>query len=220
VHRPVASILLVALAAGCREPVAPPVDPPAYDPTQLSGVLYHWPTGRTIAVYTDTTGVPSGTGLAATVSAAMAAWQATVQPTEAGPAFAFRVATSPADADVIVHTSAAPRLVGLAGCAAPPAFASGSTIFCPATDTALTLPLLSGTVGRVKVDITVNLAVASALNPLAALVTHELGHAIGIGGHSPDAGDVMYAFPTVSSPSSRDITTIRWVVRQRMELRL
>ncbi|MHB1311974.1 MAG: hypothetical protein ACYC3L_08145, partial [Gemmatimonadaceae bacterium] len=109
---------------------------------------------------------------------------------------------------------------GLAGCAEPPPFAAGVTFFCPASDTALTLPLLSGAAGRVKVDIAVNIAAASVANPLSALVTHELGHAVGIGGHSPDAGDVMYAAPATSLPSRRDITTLRWVVRQQIELRL
>jgi len=209
-----AALVLVALAAACSEPAAPRVDPPAYDPTQLSGVLYRWPTGRTVAVYIDPTA--AGADLAGTTAQALTIWKQALGGTE----FAFRIATTPGDADVIVHASAAPRLVGLAGCASPPAFAGGATFFCPAADTALTLPLLSGAAGHVKVDITINVAAASAANPLAALVTHELGHAVGIGGHSPDAADVMYASPATGIPSSRDITTLRWVVRQKIELRL
>jgi predicted Zn-dependent protease len=212
--RPTAVALLIA--AACSEPAAPRVEPPAYDPTQLSGVLYRWPTGRTIAVYTDPTAVPGGTDLGAVTAAAMTAWKQALDGSE----FSFRVATSAADADVIVHASAAPRLVGLAGCAEPPTFAGGVTFFCPATDSALTLPLQTGTPGRVKVDIAINLAATSATNPLSALVTHELGHAVGIGGHSPESLDVMYAAPAVSTPSARDIATLRWVVRQKIELRL
>ncbi len=204
------------LAAACSEPAAPRVDPPAYDPTQLSGVLYRWPTGRTIAVYTDPTGVGTGADLTSTVRLALTTWKQAL----GGSEFAFRVAATPADADVIVHASAAPRLVGLAGCTEPPAFAAGVTFLCPGRDTALTLPLLTGPTGRVKVDIAVNVATASAANPLSALVTHELGHAVGIGGHSPIAGDVMYPSPSTSTPSSRDITTLRWLVRQKIELRL
>jgi len=177
-------------------------------------MLYRWPTGRTVAVYTDPTA--AGADLAATTAQALIVWKQAL----GGSEFAFRIAASPADADVIVHASAAPRLVGLAGCAEPPTFAGGATFLCPGTDTALTLPLLSGAKGHVKIDITVNVATASAANPLSALVTHELGHAVGIGGHSPDAGDVMYPSPATSVPSSRDITTLRWVVRQQIELRL
>jgi len=212
--RPAALALLLVVA--CSEAAAPRVEAPAYDPTQLWGVLYRWPTGQAIAVYTDPTAVPGGTNLGAVTAAAMTAWKQAL----GGNEFSFRAAASAADADVIVHVSTAPRLVGLAGCAEPPAFASGVTFFCPAADSALTLPLASGAPGRVKVDITINPDATGAANPLAALVTHELGHAIGIGGHSPAPLDVMYASPSASTPSARDITTLRWVVRQKVELRL
>ena len=214
IARSLALALLVVSA--CSEPAAPRVDQPAYDPTQLTGVLYRWPTGRTVAVFIDPTAVPAGTDLALATAGAMTAWKQAL----GGNQFAFRTATAAADADVIMHVSGAPRLVRLAGCAEPPTFAGGVTFFCPAGDSALTLPLTGGATGRVKVDISINPAATSAGNPLAALVTHELGHAIGIGGHSPDAGDVMFSAPAVSSPSARDITTLRWVVRQPIGLRL
>lgn len=41
------------------------------------------------------------------------------------------------------------------------------------------------------------------------LVLHELGHAIGIWGHSKDPGDIMYTHPIVSQLSPRDINTVR-----------
>ncbi len=207
----------LALLASCTDAAAPRVEPPAYDPTQLSGgILYRWPTGTTIAVYVDPTAVGAGVDLAGTTAAGMAAWKAAL----GGNQFAFRTAATAADADVIVHVSAAPRLVGLAGCAEPPAFAGGVTFFCPARDSALTLPLAGAARGRVKVDIAINPAATSAANPLVALVTHELGHAVGIGGHSPDARDVMFAQPSVSVPSGRDIATLRWLVRQVIGIRL
>lgn len=209
--------MILLITAACSEPAAPRVDPPAYDPTQLTGVLYRWPTGRTIAIYTDPTAVPDATDLRVATAAAMTAWKLALL---GGSQFAFRTATSAADADVIVHVSGAPRLVGLAGCAEPPTFAGGVTFFCPAADSALTLPLVNGAMGRVKVDISINPAATSAANPLGALVAHELGHAVGIGGHSPDALDVMYGSPAVSVPSARDIATLRWLVRQKIELRL
>ncbi|MBM3908566.1 MAG: hypothetical protein FJ363_10900 [Gemmatimonadetes bacterium] len=210
--------LAIAALAACSEPSAPPVAPPAYDPTQLSGgLLYRWPTGKTIAVYVDPTAVAAGVDLAGATSAGMLAWKAAL----GGSQFAFRLATSAVDADVIVHVSAAPRLVGLAGCAAPPDLAGGVTFLCPARDSALTLPLLAGPgVGRVKIDIGINPAATSAAHSLLALVTHELGHAIGIGGHSSDPADVMHAQPSVTTPSQRDIATLRWVVRQPVALRL
>lgn len=194
------------------------MDPPAYDPTQLSGgLVYRWPTGTTVAIYVDPTSVGAGVDLNGATSAGMVAWKAAL----GGSQFAFRTAATAADADVIVHVSAAPRLVGLAGCAEPPAFAGGVTFFCPARDSALTLPFVVGPgEGRVKVDIAINPAATNATNTLRALVAHELGHAVGIGGHSPGALDVMFAQPSVSVPSSRDVATLRWLVRQAIDLRL
>ena len=208
---------LLALAA-CADVTAPPLQPPAYDPTQLSGgVVYHWPTGTTVAVYVDPTGVGAGVNLAGATSTGMAAWKSAL----GGNQFAFRLAPSPADADVIVHVSGAPRLVGTAGCDPPVDLAGGVTFFCPARDSALTLPLLAGAgPGRVKLDVSINPAATNAINTLDALVTHELGHVVGIGGHSTDAHDVMFAQPSVSTPSQRDITVLRWVVRQPAGIRL
>jgi len=40
-------------------------------------------------------------------------------------------------------------------------------------------------------------------------ILHELGHAIGIWGHSTNPEDVMYTHPIVSLPSERDIATVR-----------
>lgn len=42
---------------------------------------------------------------------------------------------------------------------------------------------------------------------LALTTTHELGHAIGIFAHSPDANDIMYSDPVVSELSTRDRDT-------------
>lgn len=72
-------------------------------------------------------------------------------------------------------------------------------------------------VHNLKVHITVNTGDArNADLPLALrkeqvekLVLHELGHAIGIWGHSKDPDDIMYTHPIVSRLSQRDINTIR-----------
>ena len=55
---------------------------------------------------------------------------------------------------------------------------------------------------------------------LLATIRHELGHALGIWGHSPEAGDALY-FSQVSNPpaiSQRDINTLKKIYQQPTRL--
>jgi hypothetical protein len=53
-----------------------------------------------------------------------------------------------------------------------------------------------------------SLSFADREQQISRLVLHELGHAIGIWGHSPDPKDIMYTRPIVSALSQRDVRTI------------
>ena len=44
---------------------------------------------------------------------------------------------------------------------------------------------------------------------LRTVAAHELGHTLGLFQHSPDSLDLMYAFPTATTLSQRDIATAR-----------
>jgi predicted Zn-dependent protease len=66
-----------------------------------------------------------------------------------------------------------------------------------------------------KVSITVNtgetddeLSLQNRREQVSKLVLHELGHAIGIWGHSKDPNDIMYTHPIVSQLSPRDVNTV------------
>jgi predicted Zn-dependent protease len=55
---------------------------------------------------------------------------------------------------------------------------------------------------------------------LLATIRHELGHALGIWGHSPESGDALY-FSQVSNPpaiSKRDINTLKKIYQQSTRL--
>jgi hypothetical protein len=214
---PVAAVVAV-LAAGCQTPTAPG-EAPAYDPTRLTdGRIYRWSLGATVAVYVDSTG-QGGPGLdvRAAVERGLAGWRGSWRYDELRP----RLVSSAAEADVVVQLRAAPSVVIVDVCANSIAIASGRTILCAAGDTARTLPLSSGgTAGHVKVAIEIDGDAIASPAVLDAIVAHELGHALGIGGHSADAADLMFAAPTSARPTVRDAATLRYVLHQPVALRL
>jgi predicted Zn-dependent protease len=61
---------------------------------------------------------------------------------------------------------------------------------------------------RVFINPRFDLAAPGMDECLALTTTHELGHAIGILTHSPDAADIMYFDPSVPTLSTRDRATI------------
>jgi predicted Zn-dependent protease len=53
-----------------------------------------------------------------------------------------------------------------------------------------------------------------------AVVAHEFGHALGIGGHSDQARDLMFGAPVVAVPSARDLQTLQSVLGVRPDITL
>lgn len=72
----------------------------------------------------------------------------------------------------------------------------------------------------IALRMTVKIAPSSVGQSLLATVRHELGHALGIWGHSPEASDALY-YSQVRDPlpiSSRDINTLKKVYQQPTRL--
>jgi predicted Zn-dependent protease len=209
------ALALALTGAACDAPTVPG-EAPAYEPTVLTGGrVYHWPLGRTVAIHVAAASPGETASLRADVLAGAAAWRRALRYDE----LAVRLVDRPEEADVVVAFAGAGHPVTLDACGG---FGVGSTftLLCPAGDSARTLPLRSGISGRVKIAVAIDPDAASSPAVRAALVAHELGHAFGVGGHSPQADDLMHAEPRVATPSARDGQTLRYVVHRPAALRL
>ncbi|MDQ6887345.1 MAG: hypothetical protein M3068_08635 [Gemmatimonadota bacterium] len=182
---------------------------------------YHWPLGGTIRVYVDASqpsGAPSGSALEAQVGRAFSSWQSTILYRE----FQLALVPRPELADVIVQYRSAPPLVSVpSDCGG--GSGGGVTIFCTEglTDVIAILPFSSGAGGsrvRMLVLIREDVALSPTLFPI--IVTHEIGHVIGIGQHSPSPNDLMYGAPAVPAPSPADIRTLHYVLHRTSDFTL
>jgi predicted Zn-dependent protease len=210
--------MVVALGlVSCDAPTIPE-ETFAYDPRLPGGFVYHWPTGSTISIFVDPEAWPTDVDPGATVLEAFRQWEEVSFYRD----FNLRLVSNAAEADVIVHHEGAPFLVDVSECAYPDASASGVTFFCPSEslDSLQVLPLLAGGPGRVKMDVRISSPRLSTQQTFQNYVSHEIGHVLGIGAHSNDPADLMYVGSlTVSAPTERDARTLRWVLRQPVDVR-
>ena len=209
-------LVMLVTASACATPTVDGLAP-AYDPTALTGgAVYHWPVGERLSLHVVPGAGAADEELRDAVAVASAAWTGALGYRE----HTLRLVDDAAAADIIVRDAGTASPVDT-GCGGPGwTDAAASTFFCPLGDTARTLPLLSGAAGRTKVLITISAEDAVATTGLLPIVVHEIGHALGIGGHSPVAGDAMFSAPTTSSPSLRDARTLRYLLHRRADVTL
>jgi hypothetical protein len=73
--------------------------------------------------------------------------------------------------------------------------------------------VMSSAPGDVTVMVTIHNHFGTRLSSaeMQGVIAHELGHALGIGGHSPNSSDLMYAMeqPEIVTPQLRDLNVIR-----------
>jgi len=208
-----AAAALMAVACDSPTVVRPEF---AYDPTSLTGgLLYRWTTGARVRVFVEPMAA-AGVDLAAAVQRATIAWNAVPQARE----FTLEVVANRDAADVIVYDRSLPQPVVTGSCPFNPSGAAGYTYFCPLNGRAERLRPVGSTVLTTAIVIRVDMTTTAAQAALDALVAHELGHAVGIGGHSPETSDVMYTRPSVRSPSDRDRATLRNVLGRAADITL
>ncbi len=160
--------------------------------------LYHWPT-LPVRVYfaNDLTVTPTGgspTRVNDLILTGFNRW-----PAATGGVVGFTQVMDPSQAQITVSTVAIPDPTGLSE--------TGKTSVTPGPGNVLTS-------ATIQIYIWPDITVPELTQGLLATSAHEFGHALGIGGHSPDPGDVMYAShdPNADVPlSARDVNTIKTI---------
>lgn len=209
----------VLLLTACEPPTAQ-LETAAYDATALSGGRrYRWASGSVVRVWVEGATTTGATDLVRAVRAAERAWNAV-------PAFAevtLAPARSLAEAQVVVldHRTPLP-VVPAPACPYQPRSAAGYTYLCPGDGRAVRLPPVDGRGGAALVSVVIGVDLPRFVQQAAldAVVAHELGHALGIAGHSDQAADLMFGAPAVAVPSARDVRTLRQVLLAPADLLL
>lgn len=211
-----ATLVLVAACDSAALPPLPTAD--VYEfrlPTQPPRVL-RWSSGSTVRVFVAGGDEPAeASALADALAQGAAAWNRYALFGE------YRLAptSDPDRADVVLRWAGDASPVDLAQC--QPAGTRAVTTFCldSAGSRLRVFPRTDGGESRVRMVVSILPSQLTIPGRVPVLVTHELGHVLGIARHSDEPRDLMYAGDLVTSvPSRRDQATVQVLYQMHPEV--
>ncbi len=214
--RALAAAWLVA-AAACDSPTIPERTDAYGFALPGPDLVFHWGPGAEVSVFVADEPTQRAAALEDAFRAAIGAW-ATAAPLGE---FALRRIASPGAADVVLAWADGPFPVEIGGCL-PSNAGGGATTFCltDGQDAFVRYPLAGGASSDVIFLVTISASVASDQALLRRLVSHEMGHALGLFQHSPNPGDLMFGGNIVPDlPTDADRATILALYHTARDLR-
>ena len=179
----------------------------------------HWPLGSTVRVFAVDGPTSQQTDwLVSAVDHAATVWNAAAL---YGEVHLERVSRA-ADADAIVEYSFTQNSpVDVSGCL--PSGPDAVTTFCLSpqqSDRLYVFPLKDGTTSHVRFVVNVRQSAAVDQETTWRLVTHEIGHVLGIAAHSTLETDLMYGGATLlrNDPNDRDRNTLEVLYHTKADI--
>jgi predicted Zn-dependent protease len=214
------AVMLLVLTA-CEGPFIPATLVSEIYPFNLETTpsrIFRWQAGSRIRVFAAADSPDRGALLQQALSPAVRAWNERALYDD----YQLVPVASLQDADVLLRWSDEPAPVDMSEC--EPVLSLAVTTFCLRADDATklaTFPFLHTGIGesRVRIVVTVLGAAASDAQLTLRLVSHELGHVLGIGRHSDNAQDLMFGgVLTRSTLSARDAATVQTLYRTKPDI--
>jgi hypothetical protein len=210
----IGALAVCTVIAACDSPTLPPrSNTDVYDFRLQNDTfhIFHWPAGSRIGVYIHGSTPAKLDSLAKSFERGAAEWNKFALLGE----YELVRATTLSEADVVLRWSNDVAPVDHSAC--PPVFSSGVTTFCIEDLDATPLRLATfpqagtpdPTARGVKMLVTILASQATIPGRIDRLVAHELGHVLGIGRHSPEPSDLMFAEPARTTLSRRDVATVQ-----------
>ena len=211
-----AALVLVAACDSAALPPRPTDDVYEFRLPTNPPLVLRWPSGSTVRVYVAGGTVPAqASALAAALVQGAAAWNRYAMFGE------YRLGSTAdlGQADVVLRWSGETSPVELSQC--QPAGTQAVTTFCldSANARLRPFPRTDGGSSRVRMVVTILPSQLTIPGRVPTLVTHELGHVLGIARHSQEPRDLMYGGElTTPAPSRRDQATVQVLYQMRPQV--